>query len=92
MSDNSRATAATITGAVIGGIAGYFFFTDRGRELRRQFEPALDDCARELNSFRLTVEKAAGVAQRGLEAAERSDGAAARSDMRYPSVNQTSPF
>ena len=41
------------------------FFTDRGRELRRQLEPALEDFARELNSFRGTVQKAAGVASEG---------------------------
>ncbi len=52
MTDNSQALAATLVGAVIGGVAGYLFFTDRGRALRRQLEPALDDFARELNSFR----------------------------------------
>ena len=62
MRDDSWAVTATIAGAVIGGIAGYFLFTERGRALRRQLEPALDDCVRELNSFRHTVEKAAGVA------------------------------
>ena len=57
VTDNSRAMAATIAGAVIGGIAGYFLFTERGRAVRRQFEPALDDFARELNSFRVTRRK-----------------------------------
>ena len=59
---NSRAMAAAIVGAVVGGVAGYLFFTDDGRRLRRQLEPALDDFARELNSFRSTINKAAGVA------------------------------
>src|SRR5437588_429418 len=40
---DNRALAATVAGAVIGGAAGYLFFTDRGRALRRQIEPALDD-------------------------------------------------
>src|SRR5438045_1370763 len=63
--NNSRAVAATVVGAVIGGAAGYLFFTDHGRSLRRQIEPALDDFARELMSFRGTVQKAAGVAKGG---------------------------
>jgi len=40
-------------------------FTDRGRRLRRQFEPALEDFSRELMSFRTTVQKASGVASDG---------------------------
>ena len=54
--------AATIVGAVIGSIAGYLFFTERGRRVRRQIEPALDDFARELMSFRHTFQTAAGAA------------------------------
>ena len=49
MTDKSRAIVATIAGAVIGGVAGYFFFSEHGRALRRQIEPALDDFARELD-------------------------------------------
>ena len=33
-----KAVAATLVGAVIGGLAGYFFFSERGRALRRQLE------------------------------------------------------
>jgi len=91
VTDNSRAIAATVAGAVIGGMAGYFFFTERGRMLRRQLEPALEDFTRELNSFRLTIEKAAGVASEGWrllnEAMESGP-----SDTRYPTPHQTSPF
>ena len=89
--DNSRALAATITGAVIGGMAGYFFFTDRGRQLRRELEPALDDVVRELNSFRTTVEKAVGVAQDGWKLLNEAMEPGSQNS-RYPSTNQTSPF
>lgn len=91
--ENSRAMAAAIIGAVVGGLAGYLFFTDGGRRLRRQLEPALDDFARELNSFRATVNKAAGVANEGwqlLNEAMGDSGQAAQT--RYPSARQTSPF
>lgn len=70
----SRAMAAPLIGPVIGGIAGYLFFTEHGRTMRRQIEPALDDIARELNSFRSTVQKAARHGPRKPENAQRSDG------------------
>jgi hypothetical protein len=62
---NARAVAASIVGAVPGGVAGYLFLTDHGKTLRRQLEPALDDLVRELTSFGSTVQKAADVANAG---------------------------
>ncbi len=91
--EQSRAVTATILGAVVGGVAGYLFFTDHGRRLRRQIEPALEDISRELNSFRITVQKAAGVASEGWdllnEALAEPGGQQAP---RYASTRQTSPF
>jgi gas vesicle protein len=89
--DNSQAVAATIVGAVVGGMAGYLFFTDRGRAFRRSIEPALEDLTRELNSFRTTVQKAAGVANEGWKLLNDAigEGGAQR---RFPSAHQTSPF
>ena len=58
--------AAILAGAVIGGVAGYVFWTDEGRRIRRRhIEPALDDLARELSSLRSTVQKTLGVASEG---------------------------
>jgi len=90
--DQSRAVAATVAGAVLGAVAGYLFFTDHGRSLRRQLEPALDDIAHELSSFRDTVEKAANVASRGWRLLNDAMGEAAESRGRYPTTHQTSPF
>jgi len=89
---DNRALAATVAGAVIGGAAGYLFFTDRGRALRRQIEPALDDIARELISFRATVEKATGVANEGWKLLNEALGEAGQQPPRYPGTRQTSPF
>jgi gas vesicle protein len=89
---NSRAIAATIAGAVIGGVAGYLFFTDHGRSLRRSIEPALEDMARELNSFRSTVQKAAGVASEGWRLLNDAMGEGGAQARRFPSAHQTSPF
>ena len=60
--DNSRAVLASLVGAMVGGVVAYLFFTDHGKHLRRQMEPAIEDLARELASFRSTVQKATGVA------------------------------
>ena len=89
--DNSRAIAATIVGAIIGGAAGYLFFTEEGRRVRRQIEPALDDFARELMSFRATVQKAAGVASEGWKLLNDTLGEAGSQTPRY-SGGQTAPF
>jgi hypothetical protein len=90
VNDNSKAVAASVVGAVIGGIAGYLFFTEAGRTMRRQLEPALDDFARELNSFRSTVAKAAGVASEGWKLLNEAIGEDNRN--RLPSPHQTAPF
>ena len=87
---NSRVIAATLVGAVIGGVAGYLFFTDHGRSVRRQIEPALDDFARELISFRTTVQKAIGAASEGWEMLNEALGETGPAP-RYPG-RQTSPF
>jgi gas vesicle protein len=83
---------ATVLGAVIGGMAGYLFFTDRGRALRRQLEPALDDLARELNSFRGTVQRATNVANEGWKLLNEAIGEGGQQPARYPGAHQTSPF
>jgi gas vesicle protein len=90
--DNSRALAATVVGAIIGGVAGYLFFTEHGRGVRRSIEPALEDVARELNSFRATLQKAAGVASEGWKLLNETLGEAAAQPRRFPTAHQTSPF
>lgn len=74
MTDNSRAIAATLAGAVIGGLAGYILFTDQGRSLRLRIESALDEFARELYQFEGTVQKAAGTANEGWRAVTSAIG------------------
>lgn len=93
MNENSRAIAATLTGAVIGGMAGYLFFTEHGRRVRRSIEPALDDIARELNNFRGTMQRAAGVASEGWKLLNDALGEPTPpSPRRFPTTHQTSPF
>jgi gas vesicle protein len=89
--NNSRAVAATVVGAVIGGMAGYLFFTEHGRSVRRQIEPAIDDFARELMSFRATIQKAAGVANEGWKLLNDALGESQQPG-RYAGPHQSSPF
>jgi gas vesicle protein len=91
VTDNSRTIAATVVGAVAGGLAGYLFFTDKGRSVRRQLEPAFDDFARELTSFRRSIEKAAGAAGEGWKLLNEALGESGSSP-RYPTTHQTSPY
>jgi hypothetical protein len=93
VTDNSRVMMATLVGAVVGGGIGYLFFTGRGRHLLRQIEPALEDVARELNGFRGTVQKAAGVANEGWRLFTDALGEAGGGQpSRFPGPHQTSPF
>ena len=85
---NNRAVAATLVGAVVGGVAGYLFFTEQGRAMRRQLEPALDDFARELMSFRSTMQKAAGVASEGWKLVNDALGEGTAPPPRYPEIGR----
>ena len=89
---NSRTVAATVVGAVIGGLAGYILFTERGRAVRHSIEPALEDLRRELVQFRSTMRKLADVANEGWEMLNDTLGSVGRPPRRIPSAHQTSPF
>ncbi len=88
MNEKARAVAALTVGAVVGAMAGYMFFTDRGRALRRELEPALEDIARELGHFRGTVNKAAGVASEGWKLLNEALG----DREHFQNPHQSSPF
>jgi hypothetical protein len=92
VTDNSRALAAAAVGAVLGGMAGYMFFTEQGRQLRRQLEPALDDFARELSSFRETITRAAGGAGEGWKLLNEALGESGRQSPLYSNPHQSTPF
>ena len=82
MNEKSRVVTVTLVGAVVGGLAGYVFFTERGRWLRRRLEPVLDDLARELDGAGGTVARAAVVAGEGWRLLSDALGGVAREDAR----------
>ena len=83
--------SATFIGAVLGGVAGFLFFTERGRHVRRQIEPALEDFVRELSSLRGSVQKAADVAGESWRLLNDIVREPAQPSHRFPG-GQTSPF
>ena len=65
MNQRSQDYVVTVVGALLGAMAGYLFFTDRGRDLRRRIQPSVEDFARELVSFKGAVARARDVASQG---------------------------
>ena len=88
---DNRTMAATVVGGVAGALAGYLLFTERGRAMRRQLEPALEDFARELSHLRGTVTKAASVAGEGWRLLNETLGER-EGPSRYQTPHQSSPF
>ena len=65
MDERSRVLLATCIGAVAGGVWGWLYLTERGRQMRAQIEPTLDDLIGEITRVRGTVEKARTAANEG---------------------------
>ena len=65
MDERSRVLMATVLGAIAGGLYGWLYMTERGRRLRDQIEPKLDDFMGELTRARSTVDKARSAANEG---------------------------
>ena len=91
MTDQSRAMAASIVGAIIGGVAGYMVFTPQGRELRRRLEPAFEDLSRELIHLRGTLARAGVMANEGWRLVNDAMSEAG-SVARTTTPHQTTPF
>jgi len=92
VTERTQACLVSCAGAAIGAAAAYLFFTDRGRYLRHRIEPALEDFARELNSFRGTMNRATGVASEGWKLLNEALGEGGPASPRYGHPHQSSPF
>jgi hypothetical protein len=76
--ERSRVLAATVIGAVVGGVWGWLYLTENGRKVKAQIEPKLDDFVRELSSVRGTVEKAKTAANEGWRSLNEITGGTAQ--------------
>jgi len=93
MDERSQILLVTTIGAVVGALAGFLLFTDRGRSLMNDLEPAIEDMGRELSRFRQTVRKAVGVAGEGWRLMnETMADSTTSSGGRYADPHQTTPF
>ena len=63
--DNLRIAACSAVGALLGGVVGYLFLTENGRQARRQIGPAVEEVKRELASLGRSLEGAGGIAREG---------------------------
>lgn len=92
MTEKSQTCVVSCIGAAIGAAVAYMFFTNEGRRWRARLEPAIDDIARELDHFRGTVTKAAGVAGEGWKLLNEALGEGGPGAPHYTHPHQTSPF
>ena len=56
MDDRGRIAMAIGLGALVGGVAGYLLLTERGRQMRDELEPRLNDVLLEIDKLRTTFE------------------------------------
>jgi gas vesicle protein len=54
--DRGRIAIAIGIGALVGGVAGYLLLTERGRQMRDELEPRLNDVMGEIDKLRQTFE------------------------------------
>jgi gas vesicle protein len=54
--DRGRIAMAIGIGALVGGVAGYLLLTERGRQMRDELEPRLNDVMGEVDRLRQTFE------------------------------------
>ena len=57
MDDRGRIAMAIGIGAFVGGVAGYLFLTERGREVREGLEPRMNEVLTEVDRLRSTFER-----------------------------------
>jgi hypothetical protein len=68
--DRSRVLLSACLGALLGGVAGYLYLTEDGRQVRARLEPGMDDVLREMRSLRSAAEKARLAAAEGVMVVE----------------------
>jgi hypothetical protein len=82
MSEQSRVMASAVVGSLVGAVAGYLFFTNRGRDFRDRLEPMVDDLRQEFAKFQRTFEKVGDMANEGMRVVNEFNAARAQSPFR----------
>ena len=68
MSERTVIVLSAIAGAGLGAVAGFLLLTERGRAMRRELEPRIEELTRELAALQRTATRAAAAAQDGWRA------------------------
>ena len=79
MNESRAITLGAIVGAAVGAAASYLFFTERGRQVRERFEPAVEELRTEFARFQKTVERLGEMANDGIRAVNEFNAARAQS-------------
>jgi gas vesicle protein len=66
MDDRTRIALGMGIGAAVGGFVGFLLFTDRGRALREELEPQLDDFLGEAQRLTAAFERTRQAVKDGL--------------------------
>jgi len=74
VTDRARILVGVVAGAAVGALAGYLLLTERGRRLRREFEPDLDELLDEIERLGGTVGRARSVVSDAWRAVGESKG------------------
>lgn len=65
MNDRSVIAVSILAGAILGGAAGFLLLTDRGRRLRRELGPQLDELVAEARRLQEAVARVRETAAEG---------------------------
>ena len=68
MDERTQVFMTTVLGAVVGGVFGWLYLTERGRRVRVQLEPFFDTVIDEIHQTQQTVDKARLAANEGRRA------------------------
>ena len=77
MDERTQVFLTTVLGATVGGVCGWLYLTERGRQVRVQLEPFFDNVIDEIHQAQHTVDKArlaASEGRRALDDVLRSTG------------------
>lgn len=70
MTEKDRILFGIVAGAVMGGVAGFFLFTERGRRARAEVEPYLAELAKDVSHLQELVSRVRDTANDGWRQVE----------------------
>ena len=88
MSERAVIVLSSIVGAAVGGVAGFLLLTERGRSVRLELEPRVEEFARELAALQRTTTRAAAAAQDGWRALHQATAGQPWSSQQEPASPQ----